>query len=293
MNYDELTDKFWKFNQKRPIGATAIALYLFLLKIWNEKGNDFMLTNKEICNTLKITERTIIPTKEKLRNLGLISYQTPEKTKIGVGTHYKIIYDYSIIEEEKKQKQAKKGTVKKEKETENNNKLHLLIDKQEQQKELENYFPQKAEIQKTIKLPQAENQVVVNKNETSTSVKIPEIKPISLTLEEKEKIPTTQEIVKNPKIINKNIPELEEFMAFAQTIEIYQESFNFQIKTKYESWLNDGWKDGFGKNITNWQQKLKKTMPYFSISSGQGKNGFSSARDSIPSIKRPKPTYNE
>ena len=32
MNYTELTTKFWSINEKSPLGASAIALYFFLLE---------------------------------------------------------------------------------------------------------------------------------------------------------------------------------------------------------------------------------------------------------------------
>lgn len=38
MNDSELTEKFWKYNEKEPLGAIAVALYFFLLEIW-EKTN--------------------------------------------------------------------------------------------------------------------------------------------------------------------------------------------------------------------------------------------------------------
>ena len=58
-------------------------------------------------------------------------------------------------------------------------------------------------------------------------------------------------------------PDFLEFVAYAKTIEIYHSSFDFQIETKYETWIDDGWKDGNNKPIKNWKLKLKNTMTHF------------------------------
>ena len=36
----------------------------------------------------------------------------------------------------------------------------------------------------------------------------------------------------------------------------------FALKAKYEAWVSDKWKDGNGKEIKNWQTKIKNTIPY-------------------------------
>lgn len=58
-------------------------------------------------------------------------------------------------------------------------------------------------------------------------------------------------------------PDFLEFISYAKSIEIYHTSFDFQIKTKYETWIDDGWKDGNNKEIKNWKLKLKNTMTHF------------------------------
>ncbi len=59
------------------------------------------------------------------------------------------------------------------------------------------------------------------------------------------------------------IPEYTEFLSYAKTIEIYHLSFDFQIKSKYDTWVSDNWKDGHGYLIKNWKNKLKNTMVHF------------------------------
>ncbi|MCH8067809.1 MAG: hypothetical protein IID16_00850 [Candidatus Marinimicrobia bacterium] len=79
-----------------------------------------------------------------------------------------------------------------------------------------------------------------------------------LTINKKEKNIKNE---KNEK--NINIPTFEDFLIYAKTIEIYHSSFDFQIKTKYDSWIENKWKTGLGKKIINWKNTLRSTMPYF------------------------------
>lgn len=110
---------------------------------------------------------------------------------------------------------------------------------------------------------------------------------VETPLQKETEIPKVEvPIHKEPqKELPKGIPTLEEFLAYAKTIEIYQPELDFQIKTKYEKWLDDGWKTGFGKPIKNWQIVLKSAMSYMNKS-----NTF---QGNIPQIKAPKMTYNE
>jgi hypothetical protein len=94
MNDSELTEKFWKYNEKEPLGAVVAALYLFLIEIWKKKGeNDFSLSDTEICERLKITRPNIITLRQKLVTLGMIQYQS----KNGLPGHYKILLEYSPV----------------------------------------------------------------------------------------------------------------------------------------------------------------------------------------------------
>lgn len=65
------------------------------------------------------------------------------------------------------------------------------------------------------------------------------------------------------KELNNKIPSVEEFLTYCKTIkEFNYEEFEFSLKTKYETWVADGWKDGNGKKITNWKTKIKNTLPF-------------------------------
>jgi hypothetical protein len=66
-----------------------------------------------------------------------------------------------------------------------------------------------------------------------------------------------------PKTKKTEIPTEEEFMAYYKS-ELSRQfpGVEFDVKTKYETWVFDDWKDGYGKKINNWKLKLKSTIPH-------------------------------
>ena len=60
-----------------------------------------------------------------------------------------------------------------------------------------------------------------------------------------------------------NIPTLNEFFDYCKTIvEINFNQYEFSLKSKYETWIADKWKDGHGSPIKNWKTKIKNTIPH-------------------------------
>lgn len=95
MNNSELTDRFWQFNNESPLGSTGVALYLFLVKVGGDQSdNNFTCSDLKICKELCIKRNTVKSAREKLRNLGLIHYQT----KNGFPCYYKLIIDYPLVQ---------------------------------------------------------------------------------------------------------------------------------------------------------------------------------------------------
>ena len=230
MNYTELTTKFWSINEKSPLGASAIALYFFLLeKCRQNDGKDFTISDNAIGQKLSLTRPTINALKSKLRNVGLIQYQT----RNGVPSIYRIITDISFLLQESLQKETFKVSQESE------------------------------PFKKMIESP------IINNIQ-------PKI------LEEKTIHTSTRE--------NINIPSLDEFMNFAKSLEIYDETMDFAIKSKYESWIDNGWVNGLGLPINKWQNNLKNTLPHLKTSK---KKPSGLQPNNIPTIKRPKQTYNE
>lgn len=244
MHYLELLQRFWDFNQKKSIGTTGISMYLYLLKIGSDNDSyDFQISDVVISIELGITRKTVKPTKEKLRNLGLIQYQTTS----GLACKYRLIGDYpsqisspemvsieEIGKEESIQKTVESG-------------VSLLTDRP-----------------------------VQNFSENTNDQEIES--DLSQTIQSSQPQPTTQEGN------DENIPSLEEFMTYAETLKIYAPELDSEIQSKYENWKNNGWKNSSDRPITNWKSSLKSTLPFMKsqIESHQ------LSLQSIPDIKRPK-----
>jgi hypothetical protein len=62
---------------------------------------------------------------------------------------------------------------------------------------------------------------------------------------------------------DKEIPEFSEFFDFAKSLkEVYTPELDFSLKAKYDSWVENKWKDGNNEKIKNWKTKLRNTIPY-------------------------------
>lgn len=106
MYYLELIQRFWDFNRIAKISPTEIAVYLYLLKIGYEKDRyDFKISDVELAKELGLTRVTIKSSKEKLKNRGLIQFQTSN----GLPCYYRLLLDYSF-QTEPETKEEKKGT---------------------------------------------------------------------------------------------------------------------------------------------------------------------------------------
>ncbi|MCD0456316.1 hypothetical protein LPB85_12800 [Chryseobacterium sp. LC2016-27] len=93
MYYLELIERFWIFNQNAKPGSAVIALYLYLLKTAkNGEAYSFKVSDVVLSKELGMTRQTVKATKEKLRDLGLIEFQT----KNGVSGTYRLLLNYSL-----------------------------------------------------------------------------------------------------------------------------------------------------------------------------------------------------
>lgn len=88
-----------------------------------------------------------------------------------------------------------------------------------------------------------------------------------------------------------NIPSSEEFTEYAKTLENYIPELDSLIKEKYDSWLGNGWKNGYNKPITNWKSSIKNTMPFLQSELQSG--NATSPKIALQTIKRPKSTSDE
>lgn len=64
---------------------------------------------------------------------------------------------------------------------------------------------------------------------------------------------------------NKNIPTFNEFFDYVKTLSQYNISFDYAIKVKYNSWVDNNWRDGKENEIKNWKNKIKNTFPYMKV----------------------------
>ncbi|WP_228438754.1 hypothetical protein [Chryseobacterium pennae] len=82
---------------------------------------------------------------------------------------------------------------------------------------------------------------------------------------------------------NRNIPSVEEFLEYARTLETYTSQLDFNIKEKYETWVNNGWKNNSDRPITNWKSSLKSALPFMKDIG----NGNQLSLQLPPNIKHP------
>lgn len=80
------------------------------------------------------------------------------------------------------------------------------------------------------------------------------------------------------------IPSLEMFIEYAQSLDLYDASLDVKIKEKYFSWVGNNWKNTSNRPISNWKLSLKNTLPYLKDMT----NFKDCFLESIPDIKRPK-----
>ena len=247
MYYLELIQRFWDFNKTAKSSPTEVLLYFYLLKIGYENNRyDFKISDVELGKLLGLTRKTIKSTKEKLKSIGLIQFQTIN----GLPCHYRLLLNYSLeIEHEE--------SIKKEKST--------IVEKDQKREILE--------ISESIL--SAQNSIeAIKEIEINSDVKASSESP------EKQKLEQVQ-VQKNLK--NSKIPSLDEFIEYAKSLEGYEAELDLNISEKYESWINNGWKNTSNRPISNWKSTLKSTLPYLRNKSEEN----SLSLQDIPKIKRP------
>ncbi|MCD1117533.1 hypothetical protein [Chryseobacterium turcicum] len=79
------------------------------------------------------------------------------------------------------------------------------------------------------------------------------------------------------------IPEIEEYLEYAKTLDGYDSTLEFKIRKKYSEWLEKGWCNNAKRPITNWKSSLKSALPFL-LDSNLGKTLY---EGTIPKIRRP------
>ncbi|SHK68696.1 winged helix-turn-helix domain-containing protein [Epilithonimonas mollis] len=95
MYYVELINRFWIFSERVKPGTAAISLYLYLLNIAKENDSyQFRISDVEVGKRLGLSRATIKTARKKLRNLGVVHYETFN----GLPASYRLILNYPIEE---------------------------------------------------------------------------------------------------------------------------------------------------------------------------------------------------
>jgi hypothetical protein len=62
--------------------------------------------------------------------------------------------------------------------------------------------------------------------------------------------------------VNTPAPAREEFLSFCQTLDIDFDRLKETISAKYDTFVDDGWCNGYGKPITNWKNTIRNVIPH-------------------------------
>lgn len=65
--------------------------------------------------------------------------------------------------------------------------------------------------------------------------------------------------------VNEEIPSFQDVYLYVCTIPEYKskaESIKFALQSKYDIWVDAGWKDGYNKPVKNWKVKIRNILPY-------------------------------
>lgn len=61
---------------------------------------------------------------------------------------------------------------------------------------------------------------------------------------------------------NTRAPAREEFLSFCKTLDIDYEALKDTLSAKYDTFVADNWRNGFGKPITNWKNTIRNVLPH-------------------------------
>lgn len=83
MNYLKLILRFWKTRRSKRITNLQADLYFYLIQECNERDweNPFECANKIICGSINISEPSLIDARNRLQQLGLISFKSGKRNE--------------------------------------------------------------------------------------------------------------------------------------------------------------------------------------------------------------------
>jgi len=227
MNYIELINDFWTYCEYNEVSTSEKVTYFALLNYCNKLNwkNPFLADWSVLVQYSGISKNSHYTALESLDKKGIIQYVKGEKNKL------------------KAQIFILKIKNKTENKTENNIENNI-----------ENNFENKTKNKTENKI---ENLIKQENNKTLKQENIKTLKQEKEIFSSKE----NSENLPNPK--KQKIPSLDEFMNY-----YYAELFfnfpnlAFAVQAKYESWIDNGWKNGYNKPIKNWKTALKNTIQH-------------------------------
>ena len=87
-------------------------------------------------------------------------------------------------------------------------------------------------------------------------------KPIE-TLNVSVSVSDNVSVSENDSVCDKiSTPAREDFLLFCKGLDIDFDKLQDTIAAKYDTWIRAGWRNGFGKPITDWQQTIINTIPH-------------------------------
>lgn len=63
-------------------------------------------------------------------------------------------------------------------------------------------------------------------------------------------------------IKNTDIPAREDFVEYGLSLVGNNKGYEFTLNAKFDSWVENKWRDGKGQKIKNWKTKLANTIPF-------------------------------
>ena len=122
-----------------------------------------------------------------------------------------------------------------------------------------------------------------NQKQTKTNIESAHLK---VDDKQKIKVEPLKPSIRQTHLKKDNVPDFVEFLEYTRTLKGYNETLDPFIEAKYDSWVQNDWKNGFDRPITNWQSSIRSTLPYLN-------NQQQKQKITLPKIHRPKTTYNE
>jgi len=87
-----------------------------------------------------------------------------------------------------------------------------------------------------------------------------------------------------------HIPTVDEFLVFCkqdmQDNNLNYFDYEYSLKSKYDAWVQNGWKDGHNKTIKNWKSKIRNTIPFLSTIKTTSKQNSNNYQNQVEAARK-------